>query len=181
MRSLYNDETYKDIAFKTDSGKVIRAHRCMIAVSQVELLKMLLEFSNSNEEEILIPNCSDEALEIAVEWCYGIQSFSELKFKFEAASKFQCHSIARSGMPLTIERIKLAYQYAPEFDAEIAKFAVSWTVDKLIKECADEDVFIWFFGIIALDHEVYEIRKIWNSSPLAKTMPEATKVLMNRS
>ncbi len=137
LQSLYNDDRFKDIIFTTDTFGVFKAHRCILAVSNVEFFKTMLtsSFEDANKKEVHLRDCSNGAVQIALKWAYEIKVVlqeEELEEIFEASDKFACPSIINSisSEICRVENGKYEFAnqasiYAPKYDSIVSEFPLS--------------------------------------------------------
>lgn len=104
MYRIYEDTKYQDISFKSDDGTITKAHRVVLANSNVEWFKTLLNssFKDAKDKVIEVHDVESIILEIAIKYAYRIEpSYLDLDFDkmfriFKAADYFSCNELIKN-------------------------------------------------------------------------------------
>ena len=124
MQELLNDDTYMDISFELDSGLKIKAHRCILAVCNVEWFRVLLKskFKEVGEQYVRVQECEDKVFQLIINQAYNIESIQTCDYQilFKAASMFLCPDLIKQKIYKSIkidhDFLIMMYNYSPVFD-----------------------------------------------------------------
>lgn len=151
LAKLYADERHKDVAFRLDSGLIVKAHRCVLMASGSSFFEKLLDpnsgFKDTHAPEIQIRECSDVEFEFVILSVYELdvtvpgidpEAIFRLSARFDVmykVSKF----FNPSGVNWILARdaIELAFKYRPLFDGLVSKLKID--VDSLLYSWATNE------------------------------------------
>ena len=199
MQELLNDDAYKDITFELDSGLKIKAHRCILAVSDIEWFKVLLKsrFKEVGEQYVRVRECEDKIFQLIINQAYNIKSIQTCDYivLFKAASIFLCPDLIKQeiykGM-VNYDFLIMMYNYSPAFDNflinlhEKINYIDLYSKLRNLNFPADHEDFVeYIISNTDIYHHDYNFLNYWTrlkgSSRRALDWKNATKSLLKKT